>query len=1064
MPLTIQASIEIIQLLEKLFKDWESWDQNRDFYIHTLLPDLMSHPNNGTSQEKAILREIKKIATQEEWQNLIAIADQMHELQQRILEVSKILDQFFEKNDFVVAEAYVSKNPEPAIRSLYEQKKRIAISKNMKQIRLSLNQFDFLGADQEFSIIRHHITENETWEYQSLVKSQQHALIQETMSKIEATCQHYNFTAVEPLYNKISAWVSRDVIEPIIQEAKRRQLEEEKQRFVASMLAGIQSLLAEYKYLLADEKYSLIKDDYPWDSYQQLVQTYHRLQDREKLLSVINSNLESHRFSASDQLFLSSDLFSIEEYLQVKSPYIQEYVQINYSKTINLEKAIALANPSRNLLLSARAGSGKTTVLACKTSLLVDTENIHPDHILVMAFNNYAAKEIGSRIRSDFKQKSFENARTFHSLAMQLVQPQEEILYDEIDDISSKKMTIFIQQLLKKEIHNPVFLEKMYAFFRKETREIERAGYLLAEEEYFDFRRNLLQVTLGGEKVKSVGEKYIADYLFEHDISYGYEKVWLWGSQIYRPDFSLYEQQKDIVIEHWGIDEFDLQKQAPPEWTESWDEYYSEMQAKRQFLKAKSTVLVETSIRDLRNGREAFEVILEKRFADAGIVQRKLTTTELHQRIKDRDYTITRMAELFAQFIQKAKKQILKGKDVQILLQSYQPKDEREGVFVDLACRVYLEYEQALARENKIDYDDLMMRAIEKIHLTQGECSIWLGKPKSRPVKMNDLNWILIDEYQDFSRLFFELIKAIRKYNPEVRIFCVGDDWQAINGFAGSDLQYFHTFVSWVPGSSIAYLSTNFRSQAEIVRNGNELMHGKGKPAEALPEKPGGNIMIEWMDDCWLELRSDETKGSMKNDHERFLITSATSNGNGKKYNHIIASKYLKRCYEIITDSENIGKKVAILNRTGRIDGIRLTDFKSRLKSCLTIDDLKKIGDPDHKIDIQTVHKYKGLEADLVIILNVTNGSFPLLHPDNLLFEIFGKTVSDAYNEEQRLFYVALTRAKNKVYILTEKHRESVFLDSLRAYQSVHPQRKNYSANLSFEESINDKDLEEIPF
>ena len=154
-----------------------------------------------------------------------------------------------------------------------------------------------------------------------------------------------------------------------------------------------------------------------------------------------------------------------------------------------------------------------------------------------------------------------------------------------------------------------------------------------------------------------------------------------------------------------------------------------------------------------------------------------------------------------------------------------------------------------------------------------------------------------------------------------------------------------------------------------------------------------------------------------------------------------MASKYLKRCYEIITDSENSGKSVAILNRTGWIDGIRLSDFKSRLKSCLPLNDIRKVGETDHKIDVQTAHKYKGLEADLVIILNVTNGSFPLLHPDNCLFEIFGKTISDAFDEEQRLFYVALTRAKSDVYILTEKNRESVFLDRLSAYRSVRPRR-----------------------
>ena len=211
------------------------------------------------------------------------------------------------------------------------------------------------------------------------------------------------------------------------------------------------------------------------------------------------------------------------------------------------------------------------------------------------------------------------------------MQPTEDILYDDKVDVSTRKMTLFIQQVLKTEIKNPVFIEKMYDFFRKETREIERAGFTLDDESYFDYRRNMLQVSLNGEKVKSVGEKIIADYLFEHDISYGYEKVWLWGSQIYRPDFSIYDQQKDFVIEHWGIDEFDPKKSVPEEWTQTWDEYYAEMQAKRSFWKGKEqpAVLIETSVRDLRGGRDAFEKILETQLAQAGISRPKLSRQAL---------------------------------------------------------------------------------------------------------------------------------------------------------------------------------------------------------------------------------------------------------------------------------------------------------------------------------------------------------------------------------------------------------------------------------------------------
>lgn len=1064
MTINNQASTGVIQLLEKLFKDWDAWEQNREYYINILLPDLMSHPNNGTSQEKAIVREIKKVASPEELEHIVEIADNLQKLKKINQEISALFDCFYKVNDFRAAEVFALGNPNPSVSSIFQQKKRAAVSRVMGQVRLDLNRYDFRTAEETFLIIRDFASKTELDEYNQLRNDKQKSLIENKIDRIKEACWLYRFNEVGPLYEEISNWVSWDEIEPIIQESKNKQAEEEKQRFVKKTIERIQSLLSQYNFDEAEKQYFFVKRDYSFDEYRQSVHFYIRKQDREKLTAELQTAFKNSHFQLADQIFQKTDLLTVDEYIQLKSPWIKDFVQAHYGQKINIEKAAALANPSQNLLLSARAGSGKTTVLGCKVGLLIDTENVHPDHILVMAFNTSAAGEIRNRIRLKFKQPAYENARTFHSLASQLVQPEEDILYDDKEDVSTRKMTVFIQQIMKTEIKNPVFIEKMYEFFRKEMREIERAGFTLDDDSYFDYRRNMLQVALGGEKVKSAGEKIIADYLFEHDISYKYEKVWLSGSQIYRPDFSIYDQQKDFVIEHWGIDEFDPNKSVAKEWNQTWDEYYAEMQWKRSYWQGEEepAILIETSIRDLRGGREAFEKILEERLSKAGISRPKLSRQALIQKVKDRDYTITKLAELFTQFIQKAKKQMLKAKDVQGLLQIYQAKDEREAAFIDLACRIYMIYEKALVRNKKIDFDDLIMRAIEKVHVTRGECAIWLGSPKSRPVKMNDLRWILLDEYQDFSRLFFELIEAIRKYNSSVRLYCVGDDWQAINGFAGSDLNYFTGFSKWVQNASIATLTTNFRSQVEIVNTGNQLMRGKGMPAQALPDKPGGDVHIEWMDDTWVEMRGNEANAILKAEHERFIITEPSANGNGKKYIKVVASKYLRRCYDIILNPNNIGKSIAILSRTNWIDGVRLREFKKHLVSCFIPADLEKIKDPDKMIDVQTAHKYKGLQADLVIILNVTDGTFPLLHPDNALFDIFGKKLEDALLEEMRLFYVALTRATTSLFVLTERNRESSFLTRLDCYRSPNhlyqsPRRSSNSKRFHY-------DAEMIPF
>jgi DNA helicase-4 len=90
---------------------------------------------------------------------------------------------------------------------------------------------------------------------------------------------------------------------------------------------------------------------------------------------------------------------------------------------------------------------------------------------------------------------------------------------------------------------------------------------------------------------------------------------------------------------------------------------------------------------------------------------------------------------------------------------------------------------------------------------------------------------------------------------------------------------------------------------------------------------------------------------------------------------------------------------------------------------------------------VGTVHSFKGLEEEIVILVRVCEGAFPLLHPDDSLFTIFGQSEIDVLEEERRLFYVAITRAKERLYILTEQGRESPFLQELPAYNDY--QRKH---------------------
>jgi len=80
---------------------------------------------------------------------------------------------------------------------------------------------------------------------------------------------------------------------------------------------------------------------------------------------------------------------------------------------------------------------------------------------------------------------------------------------------------------------------------------------------------------------------------------------------------------------------------------------------------------------------------------------------------------------------------------------------------------------------------------------------------------------------------------------------------------------------------------------------------------------------------------------------------------------------------------------------------------------------------------VSTIHKFKGREADIVIVLQVCRKIFPLSHPYNTLFRIFGWSQDAILSEEIRIFYVAITRAKEKIYLLTKAGNESMYIRML---------------------------------
>lgn len=691
---------------------------------------------------------------------------------------------------------------------------------------------------------------------------------------------------------------------------------------------------------------------------------------------------------------------------------------------------LACARPEDRLLIRARAGSGKTRTLAAIAALAIEDEKLNPDQVMILAFNKKAAEEIGERVRTIARIPEYRNARTFHSLAHQLCDHNgRKLVFDDGGlQPSHRKQSQFIERVIH-AVLNPAFREKLYEFFRSEVEQIERIGSNLEGEEYLAFRRAMTDYSLAGDNVKSNGEKFIADFLFEHGIPYEYEKAWSWkkedrlGESAYRPDFSLLDGGTDLIWEHWGINPDDHNAELPKWWKTSTRDYRDQIDEKRRFWGQRGIRLIETHAGMLHGGRAAFEEKLVEMLGRQGIACRKLNHAELVKRVAEAPRTISRMSGLFLGFISRAKTRGWSVEQMADLIARNPDSEPRNRLFHELAVRVYAEYEKLLVEEQSWDFNDMLISAAQQVKECGGAAEVRLGHQES--VRLSGLRYILIDEFQDFSELYYQLVRAILDVNPGVRIVAVGDDWQAINSFAGAQLSFFENFDKYFDGAGTVNIATNRRSVLEVVGAGNKIMDGYGQPAQAKPEAWMGHVEARDRNKVWV---GDDGL-------DRLCKEAATNDVTGKIDFEL--ARVLKACSDFISDSvfEQEGAKhlrsVLLLARTGRVYGLEHRAFKERLLAVL--DQHPKLQDiaNDINLEVMTTHKAKGKEADTVIVLEVTAKQFPKVHADNQLFGPFGISVKDTLAEERRLFYVAVTRAEHRLMLLSETENKSPFLEEL---------------------------------
>lgn len=359
-----------------------------------------------------------------------------------------------------------------------------------------------------------------------------------------------------------------------------------------------------------------------------------------------------------------------------------------------------------------------------------------------------------------------------------------------------------------------------------------------------------------------------------------------------------------------------------------------------------------------------------------------------------------RFAMKMTQFINRAQQKFLAGEKTLwgSIRERYEQGEvgQRERLFIQLGAECYRRYHWYLldeaARAKLIGFEgygtdfNLLVSWASKLIKSDGEevQKMLVGK-----------KYVLIDEYQDFSQLFLSVVLAIREIVPEARLFVVGDDWQAINRFAGSDVGYFKEFERYFNPARRYEITTNYRCDREIVGRARTFMK------KAMGEKG--------------EFRASSRRVG------RVMMVDARRT----------KVQYLETLVKLIKKNRKM-EDILILHRNNETGlKISLVGLKAALKREIVKAGVLDGKEFDAKVRVMTMHKSKGLEAETVIILEADEGVMSREHPDTQLYMVFGETEEVALADQKRLFYVAMTRAKKRLYIMHDFEGKSGFIKYL---------------------------------
>jgi len=737
----------------------------------------------------------------------------------------------------------------------------------------------------------------------------------------------------------------------------------------------------------------------------------------------------------------------------------------------------AVLNDEDNCLVVAGAGAGKTTTVAAKVKYLVDRKGIDCSQILVISYTNRAIDELKRRINGELGIKC--PVATFHSVGNaflrgrtsgrkqtagrdqtsgrdQTFRRNQTVGCGRIADSSCLRDVVqhFFQGLVLEDevvcsslIHFIAFYfdapyenngpeitmgsdpdscpeyrkEQLYEHIPRPGMydHISRSRFTTLKSELGEIRRRIVDaqtkktVTILAEIVRTEEEAAIANFLYLNGIDYEYQDLYKYDvfreGRPYTPDFRIRQGEKECWIEHFGISEEGMAGRHSKE------ELLKYRKAKREselLHRAYGTkcIFIFSSYKD---GRPMIAHLREE-LEEAGFTLCEKPAAEVLRELvfKQENRYFRHLIPLICRFIVNFKTNGCTEEDFERMMRPAREKrirqeyarDERTLLFLEVCRACFREYERYLRGSRAVDFQDMI-----------NESARILREMKEQDWKP-DYKYIIVDEYQDISRQRFDLVSALRDVT-KAKIVAVGDDWQSVFAFSGSDISLFRKFAENTDHAGLLKIVRTYRNSQELI-----------------------DIAGHFIQKNEAQIRKDLISGRHIKDpviiftYDSRYTTGNAGAGSGALYApaHAVESA-LEHIIESGGTPDAGGQKILLLGRFNFDADMLTRSGLFEYEKCGGR--LRSVNYPDLDLTFLTAHSAKGLGFDNVIVLNGRNGTygFPAkIEDDPVLSLVVQDDRSIEYAEERRLFYVAMTRTKNRVYFIAPEEDPSEFLLELK--------------------------------